>query len=179
MNAQTGEMVDHINGYTLDNRRANLRIATPQQSGQIREYAARNGYGGGGGVSRRGVGQPGQAVRLRADDAGCVGGAAQRDHRAAHVAAVPQHRAVAALQGRAAQQAEQQGAVREPAGDRRPDGVHKGDVKRDVRRVLSVPAADVDGAGQADAGAERAVQRDAALRYAAGEEGAPVSVSRS
>jgi AP2-like factor (euAP2 lineage) len=32
MNAKDGEMVDHINGDTLDNRRKNLRIVTPLQN---------------------------------------------------------------------------------------------------------------------------------------------------
>ncbi len=40
MDAQAGEIVDHINGYTLDNRRANLRIVTPQQNGQNKRLSS-------------------------------------------------------------------------------------------------------------------------------------------
>ena len=32
MNAKKGQIIDHINGNTLDNRRENLRVVTPQQS---------------------------------------------------------------------------------------------------------------------------------------------------
>src|SRR5690606_29779103 len=45
LNAQPGEIVDHINGCALDNRRANLRLVTSEQNGQNKRLSALSATG--------------------------------------------------------------------------------------------------------------------------------------
>ena len=45
LNAQPGEIVDHINGCALDNRRANLRLVTAGQNGQNKRLSALSATG--------------------------------------------------------------------------------------------------------------------------------------
>jgi len=45
LNAQPGEIVDHINGCALDNRRANLRLVTAEQNGQNKRLSALSATG--------------------------------------------------------------------------------------------------------------------------------------
>lgn len=42
MNARTRRQIDHANGDTLDNRRENLRFASPSQNAANRSYTKRN-----------------------------------------------------------------------------------------------------------------------------------------
>lgn len=46
MCAQPGQIVDHINGDTLDNRRANLRFVTPQQNAFNKKPSSKFGFSG-------------------------------------------------------------------------------------------------------------------------------------
>jgi hypothetical protein len=46
MNAKEGQIVDHIYGDPLDNRRINLRIVTPRQNGLNRKLKAATGFVG-------------------------------------------------------------------------------------------------------------------------------------
>jgi len=45
LDAQPGEIVDHINGCALDNRRANLRLVTAEQNGQNKRLSALSATG--------------------------------------------------------------------------------------------------------------------------------------
>lgn len=46
MNAKEGQIVDHIYGDPLDNRRINLRIVTPRQNGLNRKLKTKTGFVG-------------------------------------------------------------------------------------------------------------------------------------
>lgn len=46
LKAEDGDYVDHVNGKRWDNRRCNLRVATPQQSAYNTTKTNRNGYRG-------------------------------------------------------------------------------------------------------------------------------------
>ena len=65
MNAQSGEIVDHINGENCDNRKSNLRFVTKQQNNENRQHMNCNNTSGHRGVSFNGKAQKWMAYYCR------------------------------------------------------------------------------------------------------------------